>query len=235
MTYTISRLGDSALLIQFPNELSDAVFEQVMAMTSALKLAQITGIVDIVPAYCSIAVYYNILHLKTFEKNDATFDWLSKKIKALSTPLLAVQAPISRIIDVPVCYDAALGNDLDRLAETHQTTPEFIIHTHAQTNYRVYMMGFLPGFAYMGENPAGIRFPRKGAPVSVKSGAVAVAGLQAGIYPTASQGGWQVLGHTPIKLFDPTVAPYCFFQPNDRVNFIPVTLDQFRTLISQPS
>jgi inhibitor of KinA len=135
------------------------------------------------------------------------------------------------LVTVPVCYDMEFGNDLNYIASQNNISPEEIIHYHTSGIYRVYMLGFLPGFAYMGEVNEKIISPRKQQPVQVQAGSVGIAGKQTGIYPFTSPGGWQIIGRTPLTLFDkknteqPTI-----FKAGDKVKFISISKDEFEDI-----
>jgi inhibitor of KinA len=133
-----------------------------------------------------------------------------------------------REISVPVCYESPHAPDLATAAELKGLSTEAFIRIHSSVSYRVYMLGFLPGFAYMGEVDESIVLPRKDTPRTVvPKGSVGIAGKQTGIYPTGSPGGWQLIGRTPIRLFDPEAANPAFFQPGDIVRFYSITADEF--------
>lgn len=141
-----------------------------------------------------------------------------------------------RNLKVPVCYHPTLAPDLMPLIETLQLSIEAFIALHANTSYRVYMIGFIPGFAYMGTVNEKIISPRKQNPRTiVPAGSVGIAGAQTGIYPFASPGGWQLIGRTPIQIFDANKKQTSFFMPGDTVCFEPIALEQFYEIQKQPS
>lgn len=135
-------------------------------------------------------------------------------------------------IIIPVCYDQILGNDLDSMAAYHKIPIEKIVTHHHQVHYHVYMLGFLPGFAYMGEVNERIATPRKHAPVPTKAGAVGIAGIQTGIYPYNSPGGWNIVGYTPLKMFDVIKPSPALLQPGNLVKFVPIDLNTYKNMLS---
>eukprot|EP01136_Pigoraptor_vietnamica_P038048 Opistho-1_new@106825 len=140
-------------------------------------------------------------------------------------------ATIANRITIPVCYDLSLAPDLVELATLHQLSVEEVIQLHTAQTYRVYMIGFLPGFAYMGSVDERIRTARKANPrTKVPAGSVGIAGEQTGIYPLDSPGGWQLIGQTPLPLFDATRTDPCLLQPGDEVQFCSISLTAFHKL-----
>jgi inhibitor of KinA len=135
-------------------------------------------------------------------------------------------------IEIPVCYDAVLHNNLVDITKVTGLSAAEIIQLHSSRNYYVYMLGFLPGFAYMGEVDERIALPRKPNPVNVTAGSVAIAGKQTGIYPLDSFGGWNVLGHTPVKIFNQFDTEPCFLKAGQEVKFRPIPLKEYRQLLN---
>jgi KipI family sensor histidine kinase inhibitor len=137
----------------------------------------------------------------------------------------------AREIIIPVCYDQTLGNDLERMAAFHQVAVETIVAVHHQVTYHVYMLGFLPGFAYMGEVNEQIATPRKAVPVPTRAGAVGIAGIQTGIYPLDSPGGWNIVGYTPLKMFDISMPSPTFLAPGNAVKFMAIDLITYNSML----
>ena len=229
--YTIYPLGDAAMCVSFGNKLDEALFEQASRLTMLLQTTHFHFITDIIPAYCSVTVYYDlILYKNTIPSPSSAFTWLCSAIEHLMTKPADISHVTSSIIEIPVCYSPELGNDLNALALQSGITIDTLINLHSENTYRVYMMGFLPGFAYMGKTPDAIAFTRKPKPQNVRAGAVGVAGHQTGIYPADSPGGWQIFGYTPISMFDAASHNPCFLKPNDLVRFLPVSLAEYHLL-----
>ncbi len=217
MIYPSPRLcpfGDAALLVEFGDEISPAANDRVRAFDGALRAAAVRSIVETIPAYCSLLVEYDPLQ--------CSFAALCARLKDLAGAPLA--SPPSRpILQVPTVYGGEFGPDLEAVAAAHDLTPDQVIALHSDTVYTVFMLGFSPGFAYMGVVPPAIATPRLATPrTNVPAGSVAIAGQQTGIYPQSTPGGWRILGRTNLVLFAPQRDPPCFFQPGDRVQFVPV-------------
>jgi inhibitor of KinA len=213
-------LGDSSILIQLGDEIDPALNQRVHALDALLQ--NIPGIVETVPAYCTLLVHYDPFVLTYNE----TSDQLKEKLTLLDD---ATHRP-SRHLEIPVLYGNASGPDastglstsLESVATTLALSSSELIRLHSEREYTVYMMGFTPGFPYMGTLNEKLIMPRMSTPrTHVPAGSVAIAGSQTGIYPVDSPGGWHIIGHTPLKLFDPTSETPFFFAPGDVVKFIP--------------
>lgn len=223
--YNITSLGDSALIIEWEQQLNQSIHQQVMQVYYQLQ-TQATGLIlDLIPSYASLTVVYNA---RTDKQAFATVSTLITQ--ALNHPVTATQTN-GRLRQVPVCYHPSLGPDLERMAQEKDVSVEEIIRLHTGTTYTVYMLGFLPGFPYMGTVPDLLNTPRLNKPrLNIPAGSVGIAGLQTGIYPLASPGGWNIIGQTPLQLFDASQQNPCYFQPGDQVQFTPVTLADFHAL-----
>jgi len=232
--YKIYPLGDTALTIDFGNTIDESINKLVLTVFYQLQANPVPGMIEAVPAYSSVTIYYDVLSIrKIINEQTNAYEWMSGKIKEyLSKENIMIESP-GTIINVPVCYDKAHGPDLDLIASQNKISVEEIIRLHTSTTYRVYMLGFLPGFAYMGLVDEKISSPRKQQPASVEAGSVGIAGKQTGIYPLRSPGGWQIIGRTPIKLFDKEKADPVLFKSGDSVRFYSITKDEFEDIKSR--
>jgi inhibitor of KinA len=208
-------LGDSALLVELGDKIDSAINQRVHALNALLQTNSIAGIIETVPAYCTLLIHYNPLIL-TF--NEVTH-WVRDKMTRLDDSLN--RKP--RQLEVPVRYGGASGADLEAVAVSKGISIADVIRIHSEREYTVYMMGFTPGFPYLGTLDERLIMPRLETPRTlVKAGSVAIAGSQTGIYPLDSPGGWHLIGWTPLKLFDPTSDSPFLFSPGDIVKFIPI-------------
>jgi inhibitor of KinA len=183
---------------------------------------------EVVPAYSSFTVYYDIIAArKTALPGQTGFDHIRALLEQRMTRPLQQETTIERLVKIPVCYEEEFAPDLSYLAAEKKMTAEEVVEIHTQKKYKVYMLGFLPGFSYMGEVDERIAMPRKLQPHPVEAGAVGIAGRQTGIYPLHSPGGWQIIGRTPVKLFDPHHEEPCLLKAGDRVEFYPVSKKEF--------
>jgi inhibitor of KinA len=216
----IYNIHDQAITIEFAAEINEATNMQVIALQHAIESSPFIGFIECVPAYGSLTVYFNE-HVSASGVRSLLSD-LSAKVSNIS---LATEG---KQISIPVCYDPSLGTDLPWVSSHLNLSLEEIISLHTSVVYRVYMIGFIPGFPYMGTLPEQLEVPRKQTPsMKIPAGSVAIAGKQTGIYPAEVPGGWQVIGRTPLKMFDPTKSPCSFLNAGDIVQFKPITLETF--------
>jgi inhibitor of KinA len=228
--YSFFPLGDSGLLIEFGNIVDKTINDQVLILFKLLQAARLPWISDLVPAYSSLAIFYNDQSLLPITENAGThYEQAVKKVQAFlcEADHTLVSMP-RRQLRVPVCYEEGFAPDLDDVAQRSGLSVEEVIHLHTSSSFRIYMIGFLPGFAYMGEVLDAIAVDRRSEPrKSVPAGSVGIAGKQTGIYPFDSPGGWQLIGKTPVSLFDIDNDAPTFFQPGDEVFFYSITANEF--------
>lgn len=226
-TYSIFSLGDSALTIDFGNCIDEAVSNKVLQLFGKLQNLS-PHIIDVIPAYSSLTVYYHVAPLRT--KSQSAFEAVSQLIEPiLNEEQDSLQTSERRQLKIPVCYTKKFAPDLEEIAAQKNIAAEDVIQLHTALTYRVYMIGFLPGFAYMGKVDSRIATPRKAQPrTEVPAGAVGIAGAQTGIYPLASPGGWNIIGQTPLKLFDATAREPVLLRPGDEISFYSITEDEFK-------
>lgn len=216
------------------SEVIDAeIHDAIQYFWQLLSNCTIPGLLDIIPAYHTVMIIIDPEKWNNrSEATSLTEELVPKLIQLLQTPSNVVKA-IARKISIPVCYDISMAPDLTALANQVGCTTEEVIAIHTDTTYSVYMLGFLPGFAYMGKVDARIAAPRHQRPrKKVAPGSVGIAAQQTGIYPTASPGGWQLIGRTPLRMWMPENSSPCFLQPGDRVQFYPISLSEFHQLES---
>jgi inhibitor of KinA len=208
----IEPLGDSALLVTFGDEIDPRLNQRVHALAALIDFAPLVGVSETVPAYATLLVHYAPLTL-TYAQ---IADWIRGQIDRVESA--ATRKP--RQVEVPTRYGGASGPDLEAVAALHNLSVADVIRIHSGREYLVYMMGFTPGFPYMGKLDDAIVTPRLDTPRTlVKAGTVALAGAQTGIYPLDSPGGWRLIGWTPLTLFDPASDAPFLFAPGDTVRF----------------
>jgi len=234
--YRIFSLGDSAITLDFGNVIDEKINQYIIALFYQLKEKPLQGMIEAVPAYSSLTIYYNpFLVQKIIRENKTSCEWITDQLeKRIQLPLEQNENKPS-VIKIPVCYDKEFGADLELIANEKDISIDEVIKIHLSKAYRVYMLGFLPGFSYMGQVDERIEMPRKTQPrQKVEAGSVGIAGKQTGIYPVASPGGWQIIGRTPLKLFDMNLAnkenteSICLLHPGDEVMFYSITKDEFK-------
>ena len=215
--------GDSAIVVELEARVDPEINARVIQLADAVQAAAIAGVRDVVPTYRSVTVFFD--PLRTDYRG--LVEWLERQIDRLTDATIAEPPSIS----VPVCYEGELGPDLAAVAAFANKTPQDVIAIHASVTYRVFMLGFMPGFAYMGVVDPRIAMPRRSTPrVRVPCGAVGIAGKQTGIYPADAPGGWQLIGRTPLKPFDLTRSAPFLFHPGDAVRFVPTERDEYERL-----
>ncbi|MBA3334197.1 MAG: 5-oxoprolinase subunit PxpB [Acidobacteria bacterium] len=221
MSHKIFSLGDNALTIEFGNEISVELNDRVLRLVEVFDKRSFTGFVEFVPAYSSLTIFYDVFTVrKNFPEFSTAFAAVKNSVENALESLEAPQKLDSKAVEIPVCFDRESALDLDSLAVENNLARQEVIEIFLSQTYRVFMLGFLPGFAYLGEVDERIAARRKNSPrLKVPRGSVAIAGKQAGIYPLASPGGWQIIGRTDIELFTPNEAEPTFLQVGDRVKF----------------
>ena len=206
-------LGDSALLVQLGDEIDITINHRVHLLSSLINHSSLDGLVETVPSYSTLLIHYDPLILAEAEIHE----WLREQLNLMEDA--GPKKP--RRMEIPVRYGGEYGVDLSSVADYHRLRVEDVIRIHTSRTYTVYMMGFTPGFPYMGKVDKAIITPRLETPrAHVPAGTVAIAGSQTGIYPIDSPGGWRLIGYTALKLFDPTLEFPFLFSPGDEVKFV---------------
>jgi inhibitor of KinA len=226
--YKIFPLGDAAITLDMGNSINEALNKKALAMQQWLLAHPFEGLKDCLVAYSSLTVQYNPVIVKKYYNLQTTvFDWVTDRLEQAFEKSVQAEQAVKEIIRIPVCYEGAYAPDLAELAQQKQLTEQEVVNIHTATIYNVYMIGFLPGFSYMGEVNERIAVPRKQHPTQVMAGSVGIAGSQTGIYPLNSPGGWQIVGRTPLRLFDPFVPEPVKLQTGDKVQFYLITEQEF--------
>jgi inhibitor of KinA len=224
-SYRIYPLGESSLTVEFGSGIDEVVNLRVMNVFRRLMERPFPGFIEAVPSYSSITLHYAPL-LIPGHSTRSPFEYVSSQVTTyLGSPETKEQG---RLVEIPVCYEDELAPDLPAVSGTTGLTMKEVIALHTASSYHIYMIGFLPGFPYMGTVDNKLHMPRKKAPVPVTAGSVAIAGSQTGIYSLDSPGGWWVIGRTPLKIFDPFEAEPVWLRPGDRIEFHPISRHEFK-------
>ena len=233
--WQMNLLGDHAIVFSLEPIIDTSINKEVHALNQFIKSKKINAFKDYIPSYHSLTIVYDILALQRFlngEEKDFSIDTFAQKLIREFIEFKKENNSIklsNKTIKIPVCYDLSFGIDLENIAASKNKTIEEIINTHCATIYHVFCLGFMPGFAYMGEVDKSIQIARHAKPRPlVHAGSVGIAGAQTGIYPKDSPGGWQIIGRTPIKIFDSI--KLALFAPGDLVSFYAITLEEFYSL-----
>lgn len=215
-TFSIQPLGDSAVLAGLGEAINPAVNRRIIAFAAHLEASRLPGITDIVPTYAAVMVCYDPLRLTL----EVVTGWLNHILHQTADRLDRQR----HLIEIPTHYGGTDGPDLDDVAIAHDISTDDVIRIHSERTYQVYMIGFTPGFPYLGELDPRIRTPRLQTPrPRVPAGSVGIAGDQTGIYPIESPGGWQIIGRTALRLFDLKRDPPFLLSPGDMIRFVPVS------------
>ncbi|MGD9589830.1 MAG: 5-oxoprolinase subunit PxpB [Pyrinomonadaceae bacterium] len=212
-------LGERALTVEFGSELSDELNLAAIALASRINNSPFPGLIEAVPAIASTTVFYDPIAVSG--GRGSAFDRVREFVTEALGSATGTPAKASRTLNVPVSFAESDALDLDNLAGSAGMTSQQVIEAFLGREYRVFMLGFLPGFAYMGTVDPRIALPRRPTPrLAVPAGSVAIAGNQTGVYPSVSPGGWNIIGRTDIPLLTEDERSPCFFRPGDRVRFI---------------
>jgi inhibitor of KinA len=233
-SYRIFPLGDQALTLDFGNTINETLNRDVLSLFRQIQKNPFPGIIEAVPAYSSLTVFYDLSKLHAMlPTGTIVFEWMKSRLENFMKSALKQEPVSEREIKIPVCYDEEFATDLKDVSEMKNLSADEVIRLHTEKKYRVYMLGFLPGFPYMGKTDKQLNVPRKEKPENVKAGSVGIAGRQTGIYPFDSPGGWQIIGKTPLKIFDRNNPDITLLKPGDQVEFYPISRDAFIKLMNE--
>jgi KipI family sensor histidine kinase inhibitor len=215
--------GDSAVTVVFGNAINPEINDLVHGFCAAIEDAHIPGIIELVPTYCSVLVCYNPAVIR--------YAPLVRRLRKIAARGQTAASTGRRVFEIPVCYGGEFGEDLEDVASLAGISAAEVIKRHSAPEYRIYMLGFLPGFAYLGGLDKSIATPRLATPrVKIPAGAVGIGGEQTGIYPLDSPGGWRLIGRTPLKPYDAHRNPAILYRAGDFVRFSPIDEAEYRRL-----
>src|SRR5436190_4705214 len=228
-------LGDSALVVRMRERFDDApeqTLDVVLRAFQRLQNAAIPGVIELAPAYTGVAVFFDpIPAAKCAETPDKVFDWLATRIRAVVAGVAdpgRIARSRSQTVEIPVCYDSEFALDIDDVAQRAAISPSEVIRLHSAAEYRVACIGFVPGFPFLAGLPKELATPRRDAPrKQIPPGSVGIGGAQTGRYPLRSPGGWNLIGRTPLRLFDPRKNPPALLRAGQRVRFRAITREEF--------
>ncbi len=228
--FTAYYLSEHALTLEFGHEISENLLQQITSFNALINRNPFTGFRTSVPAYSTISVFYDpiqVIRAADLPGIDC-FDKVSAYLYQLTNDADNQPGTPDNLITIPTCYGGAYGEDLEAVAALHHLSAGEVISLHSAAIYKVYMIGFVPGFAYLGGMSAQLATPRKPTPRKViPAGYVGIAGMQTGVYPLATPGGWQLIGRTPLTLFDAARARPALLKAGDLVTFKPIDHQQF--------
>ncbi|GJM27731.1 MAG: allophanate hydrolase [Cyclobacteriaceae bacterium] len=224
MGISVMPLGDQAVVVNFEQQINPVIHQKVLDLSRQIEQKKVEGINFISPAYCSITIGYDPVKIP--------YSRLGKLVKELSTQPVVSGKTHARKVTIPVCYHEKFALDLEEVSRLSGLSKKEIIVIHTDEIYRVYMLGFLPGFPYLGVLPESLQLPRKAKPVlRIPERSIAIAGKQTGIYPAESPGGWYVVGRTPMPLLRKNPLNNFVLRPGDEVKFRSISLSVYQELI----
>jgi inhibitor of KinA len=233
----ITPLGDCAVLVRVTGNFEadpKGALEKVLTAQQTLAAARIPGVIELAPAYTTVTLFYDpTLAIEAGVPVEDIFDWFEQRIReAISTSQKITGNLIqTSTVEVPVCYASEFAFDLDDVARRTGLGPNAVVDLHSGAEYRVHCIGFTPGFPFLGGLPSQIATPRRETPrKEIPTGSVGIGGKQTGIYPVKSPGGWNIIGRTPLRLFDPQRNPPVLLRAGDRVRFRPISREEFDEL-----
>lgn len=220
----ISQISETAALVEFGMEISEDINKKVRTFCTYLDEKPFYGMVEYVPAFTSVSVIYNPLDMKSESPYEVVKTILDNIISKLDFSL----ADQEHIVEIPVCYGGEFGQDIEQVAEINNITVDEVIKIHSEGKYLVYMIGFAPGFPYLGGMSEKIAAPRRESPrTAIPAGSVGIAGMQTGVYPIETPGGWQLIGKTPLELFDLKRNSKSLLKAGDIVKFYPISYEEY--------
>jgi inhibitor of KinA len=215
--------GDRGLIIEFENKISEKIGTQVRSMMIAINLSDIKGIVEMIPSYRSLLVIYNPIVIDIIK--------LQNEIKYLEKTIEHINIPKPHVVEVPVLYSREVGIDIENVAKHNRLSVQNVIDIHSSKEYYIYMLGFTFGFPYLGKVENSITVPKyKKVRNNISSGSIGIGGVQTGIYTVDSPSTWQIIGKTPLKLFDPNRNPIIILNQGDYVKFKPITEIEYKKI-----
>lgn len=226
--------GECAIRLVFDHTINEKTLYNIQACQKIIEQYPFKGLIEIVPSYTSLCIYYDVVKVASLlpPSQQSVEDFIISYVKNLLLQQYAEDVIIKRTIEIPVFYGDHYGPDLAYVAQYHRLTKEEIIHRHTKARYIVHMLGFAPGFAFLGGLDSSIATPRKEVPrLSIDAGAVGIAGYQTGVYPLSTPGGWQIIGRTPKNLFLPNQTPPSLLQAGDIVHFVDVSSQKWEDFL----
>lgn len=215
--------GDRALVIEFGNEIQEEINSKIRSLTLAIERVCIKGIIETVPTYRSLMVIYEPMIIELAELID--------KVKSIQEKMDEMKLPDARVIEIPTLYGGEYGPDIEFVAQHNKISQAEVIKIHTSKEYLIYMIGFTPGFPYLGGMNDKIAAPRLQTPrTKIPVGSVGIAGEQTGIYPIESPGGWQLIGRTPVKLYDPYRKDPVLLSAGDFIKFIQINEVEYKNI-----
>ncbi|MFC0522761.1 5-oxoprolinase subunit PxpB [Pontibacillus salicampi] len=238
MQFQLSPLGDHAIVIELGEEINLNTHEKVKRVSAYLNQTPFSWMTEYIPAFTTVTVFYDPLAVMESSKEPISlpYEGVSRKLEQVLGTLEVSSSGETRTVEIPVCYGGELGPDIAEVALHNQVSEEEVIRYHTNGDYLVYMIGFAPGFPYIGGMPEEIATPRKESPrLHIPAGSVGIAGKQTGVYPIETPGGWQLIGRTPLALFEPSEQSPTLLQAGDKIKFTSISKEEYNQYIKEAS
>ncbi|WP_246358685.1 5-oxoprolinase subunit PxpB [Paenibacillus phytorum] len=230
----LSPHGESAIRIELGESIDDDIHRKVHGLRDYIEKHPFLGMIECIPAFASVTVLYDPMKVRILNadhresNNRSSYEIVVSIIEQMASSFEVSNHYEPRIMEIPVCYGGEFGPDLEDVAAHNKIKPDEVIEIHSSGEYLVYMIGFAPGFPYLGGMSERISAPRRSSPrQSIPEGSVGIAGIQTGVYPISTPGGWQLIGRTPLKLFRPSDNPPSLLQSGDIVKFRSISLQEY--------
>lgn len=236
MDYQLTPIGDQAVMINLSDNLDESIFAKVQSLSSYLENHPFPWMIEYIPAFTSITIIYDPIKIiqTTASIEHLPYEYVQKQLISILSQNLTEKEMKQRTIKIPVCYGGMYGPDLEFIAETNQLTIDEVIDIHSSGDYTVQMLGFAPGFPYIKGMSEKIAAPRKKTPrFKIPARSVGIGGSQTGIYSIETPGGWQIIGRTPLPLFQPEESPPSLLRAGDKIQFVPISEEEFIELERQ--
>ena len=234
-SFTIYVLSEQAVTVSFGNTISEDIWQQISHFNNLVHQHPFPGFITTVSAYTSVTVFYKPVQVMLADAMPGgdCYGRVAGYLKSLKDHASKKAANDGETVTIPVYYGGEFGPDLDEVASTNNLSIADVIAKHSAAIYKVYMIGFVPGFAYLGGMPEELAMPRKTTPrAAIPAGSVGIAGKQTGVYPLETPGGWQIIGRTPTRLFDASRSSPALLKAGDKVVFKPIDLPEYERLIA---
>ncbi|HZG71453.1 MAG TPA: 5-oxoprolinase subunit PxpB [Chondromyces sp.] len=232
MNYDFYPLGDHAVLIEFGSGINPDIQKRVQVVSSFLDEHPPDWMIEYIPAFSTVTIFYDPIYVTALSRSSCLpYDYVCLLLNELLSGLTFEKTIPPRIVEIPVCYGGEFGPDLEDVAKLNGLSTEEVIHIHSSGDYLVYMIGFAPGFPYIGGMSEKIAAPRRKSPrLKIPSRTVGIAGMQTGIYPIETPGGWQLIGRTPLRLFRPEKETPSLLKAGDKIKFKRINLEEYKEL-----
>lgn len=215
--------GDCAVIVEFANEIAEEINGKIKGYVTALKEQKIKGLKEMVPTFRSVMIEYDPRFI--------TYESLVKILKETLHMAQNTKDTMKRVVEIPVCYEGEYAPDIEYVAAHAGLTVEEVIQIHSSTEYLIYMLGFLPGFPYLGGLDKRLFTPRLATPrIKLRAGSVGIGGEQTGLYPLESPGGWQIIGTTPVRIYNPDKESSIPYEAGDYIRFLAISKEEFQSI-----